>query len=795
MNAALAAFMLVAAAGSPVARAAENPSLVLWYRQPASQWVEALPVGNGRLGAMVFGGVEAERLQLNEDTVWAGERRDRNNPEAAEGVKEVRRLLREGRIAEAQKVAEARILAVPRRLPSYQPLGDLRLRFAGDGDRTDYRRELDLETAIVRVSYRLGKVRYTREVFASAVDGVMVMRFTADTPGAIAFEATLDREADARTSVVGGDRVVLEGEALPHEKGSQERKVGARFRAELRVIPEGGRLHADDRAVKVDGADAVTLLVGAATSVRAQDLEQACERDLDAAAARGYARLRAAHVADHQALFRRVRFVLGKDVDDLASLPTDERLARVRDAGTDLHLVATYFQFGRYLLIASSRPDSMPANLQGLWNESLTPPWGSKYTVNINTEMNYWLAEVGNLSELHEPLFDLIDVARPLGRETARAYYGARGFVIHHNTDVWGHAVPIDGVPSGIWPMGGAWLTLHLWDRYDFTRDRRFLATRAYPVLKEAVQFLLDYIVDDGHGHLVTGPSLSPENRFLVPDGTIGSLAMGPTMDLQIAHSLFTRVIQASEILGVDEGFRRDVAAARARLPPMKVGRHGQLQEWQEDYEEKDPGHRHISHLFALHPGNQITLRGTPELARAARVALERRITHGGGGTGWSRAWIVNFWARLEEGDLAHEHLLALLRKSTLPNLFDNHPPFQIDGNFGGAAGIAEMLVQSHAGELQILPALPAAWPDGRVEGLRARGGLELDIAWAGGLASTVVLKPSVGGRHRIRPPRGQRVAEIRTRAGSVRPSLAPDGTVSLRVRAGTRYELSFERS
>src|SRR6185503_10247702 len=423
-------------------------------------------------------------------------------------------------------------------------------------------------------------------------------------------------------------------------------------------------------------------------------------------------------------------------------LPTDERLARVKAGASDLALEALYFTFGRYLLISSSRPGTLPANLQGIWNDSLAPSWDSKYTVNINTEMNYWPAEVTSLSELHGSLFDLVDNSRQDGRHVAKTMYGARGFVMHHNTDAWGHAGPIDGVRSGIWPMGGAWLSLHFWDHYDFTRDREFLRTRGYPVLKEATEFLLDYMVPDRDGKLVTGPSISPENQYKLADGTAASLVMGPYMDTEIAHALFSRTIQASEILGVDAEFRARVQEARSKLPPLKIGKFGQLQEWREDYDERDPGHRHISHLFALHPGNQITPRGTPELARAARVTLERRLAAGGGGTGWSRAWIVNFWARLEEGNKAHENLVTLLGNSTQPNMLDSHPPFQIDGNFGATAGIVEMLLQSHAGEIAILPALPSAWPSGFVRGLWARGAVGVDVRWDEGRATEVRLRP-----------------------------------------------------
>ncbi len=794
-------FLVCMAAGAPLLAA--DP--VLWYQHPAQRWGDALPVGNGRLGGMVFGGIAKEHVQLNEDTIWNGRKRDRVNPEALKALPEVRRLLFEGKVRAVEALEDEKMMGIPNRQPPYQPLGDLNIEFTGHDNATGYRRELNLATGVARVTYRVGDATFTREVFSSAPDQVVVVRISCDEPGQVSFRATLARSQDAEVTVAAPDRVILTGEAIAHtnfwisanqspaarkKETDQLEPAGVKFRGVLRAINEGGKVAVSGTDMVVSNANAVTLLVVAATDYRGGDPAAACARYL-ARAAKPYATLKAAHVADHDKLFRRVEVELPGPDPSVETLPTDERLARIKKNQDDPGLAALYFQFGRYLLMGSSRPGTMAANLQGIWNDLMAPPWDSKYTTNINVEMNYWPAEVGNLPETTGPFFDLVKMSLESGRRTAKEMYGARGFVFHHNIDAWGDTAPVDYAYCGIWPMGGAWMALHFWEHYQYGLDRTFLSREAYPVMKEASLFLLDFLIDDGKGHLVTNPSHSPENSYRLPDGTVGRQTVGATMDYEIIYTLFHATMDAARILGIDADYRGQLEGALKRIPDLKIGKLGQLQEWSEDYEENSPGMSHVSHLFALYPSDEITLRGTPELAKAARVSLERRVQNGGGRSGWSSGWYSDLWARLEDGDRAYQHVRNLL-STAAESLLNAGRQFQIDANFGACSGIAEMLLQSHSGVIAILPALPSAWPDGHFHGLRARGNVEVDSSWKGGKAVTGSLRPGVAGEFAIRPPHGQRIARIQSGGQTVR-SAESGGVWKVRLEPRREYTLVFQ--
>jgi alpha-L-fucosidase 2 len=846
------------AAPAPAAETAAAGAPALWYERPAAAWLEALPVGNGRLGAMVYGGTATEQIQLNENTLWSGRPGDYDRAGAHRHLPEIRRMLF-GRDYKGAAALVARELLGGRPPGAYQSLGDLRLDFdfAPPGEVSDYRRELDLDAAVARVAFRAGGVTHTREVFASAPHQAIVVRLACDRSGALSFSARLDREEGADGAPDGADAFELRGQA---DRGKPT--AGTAFTARLKILAEGGAVRTDGGRLRVTAATAATLIITAATDYGATaaavagtttatddatttaDADAPRTRSLTqnaadaddavaaprarslahsaAAAAIPYARLRAAHTADFQALFRRVSLRLGEEEPAGAAAaappPTDRRIERARGAASsDPALAALHFHYGRYLLISSSRAGGLPANLQGIWNDRLDPPWFSGWHFDINAQMNYWPANAAALDECHEPLFDLIDRLRANGRKTARDVYGCRGFVVSHRTNAWLFTSPVRGL--AIWPVGAGWLCQHYWTHYEFTRDEAFLRGRAWPAMREAAEFFLDWLVPgpDAAGLLVSGPSISPENAFTTAGGGFASLDMGPAMDRQIVAELFDHCLAAAKILGIDDAFTAEVAAARRRLAPTQIGADGRILEWSTERPEREPGHRHVSHLYAVYPGDAITPRATPELAEAARKSLLARAAaataatadagtisniSNNSSTGWSLAWNAALWARLGDAARARDALDGLLRRCTAPNLMDTHPSrgtpggvFQIDGNLGATAAVAELLLQSHEGEIALLPALPAGWASGGFSGLRARGGFTVAAAWRRGVLREARITAAAAGPCAVRAPAPVSVFAGAARVAQSHPADSGDGThlVRFEAAAGATYHLQTE--
>jgi alpha-L-fucosidase 2 len=737
-----------------ILHAQSNTLLKLWYNQPAKQWVEALPIGNGRLGAMVFGDPCKEEIQLNENTVWAGQPNRNDNPEAKEALPEVRKLIFRGKYKEAQDLVNQKFISRISQGMPYQTVGNLNLSFPGHQNFTNYYRELNIETAVTSTRYDVDGVTYKSEAFASYPDQVIIFQITASEPGKINFTASMNRPAPVDISTEGNDKLIMFGIT-----GDCDSVKGAvKFQAQIKIETEGGSVSATDSSLIVNNANSATLYISIASSFKnyssiGTNAGERANAYLQNALKKNYEQALRDHIADYQHYFNRVSIDLG--VNDSVKNPTDIRIDQFA-RGNDPQLAALYFQFGRYLLISSSRHGGQPANLQGIWNNQLYPPWDSKYTVNINTEMNYWPSEPTNLSEMNEPLIQMVRDLSQTGRQTAKDMYGAEGWVLHHNTDIWRINGPVDGSFWGMWPMGGAWLCQHLFEKYEYSGDRKYLKS-IYPVMKGAVEFYLSFLVEEPtHNWLVVCPSVSPENA--PSSHPRSSISEGTTMDNQLLFDLFTKTMKAAEILNTDKDFIPQIEYALKRLPRMQIGQYGQLQEWIEDWDNPEDHHRHVSHLYGAYPSNQISPFRTPELFDAARTSL---IFRGDPSTGWSMNWKINLWARFLDGNHVYKLItdqISLVDKperkkgGTYPNMFDAHPPFQIDGNFGFTAGVSEMLVQSHDGTIFVLPALPDVWKNGSIKGLRARGGFEIEsMEWKKGEISKLVIKSNLGGNCRIR--------------------------------------------
>lgn len=784
---------------------AQQKTLVLWYSQPAKDWNEALPIGNGRLGAMIFGRAGDELIQLNEQTLWTGGPVNPNpNPDAPKYLQSVRNALFKDSIGQAIKLL--RKMQGPN-TEMYQPLGDIILKQQLNGEVSNYYRDLNISNATATTRFTVNGVEYTREMFSSAPDQVIIIRLKASQPKALSFSVGVNHELKFSRMITSDNELVLKGKARitnderrnpkPFIYEDSLHQDGMRFQFRIKAVTKDGVVSHTDSILTISNATEVLLYISAATSYNGfdkypdkdgKDEEKIAKQFLQTSLKKDYKQLLDAHVKDYQKYFNRVVLSLtDKSADDQ---PTDKRLTDYRTTGNDPGLEELYFQFGRYLLISSSRPGGIPANLQGIWNKEISPSWRSNYTTNINVEMNYWPAEMCNLSEMTEPLIQQIKRWAVNGKATAKNYYNMRGWAVHHNSDMWAQTNPVGeggGDPKWAnWALGSPWLSQHLYEHYRFTSDKKYLKETAYPLMKSAAEFCLDWLVEKD-GVLITAPSTSPENVYVLPNGTKGSVTIASAMDMEIIWDLFTNIIEADSILNIDKDFAALLKAKRAKLSPLKIGKAGNLIEWYGDWKDEDPQHRHVSHLFALHPGREISPLLDPKFADACRKTLEVR---GDGGTGWSKAWKINFWARLLDGDHAYKMYQQLLDSSTMKNLFDSHPPFQIDGNFGATSGIAEMLLQSHLNEIQLLPALPSKWKDGHVRGLIARGAFEVEMFWKDGKLTKAFITSKAGNICKLRTNQNSAVKDIKTTNTTAQLNNQTQYITSFATVAGKTYEV-----